>query len=866
MIPEPPRKTTANKSSWTLLIATAVIVALVLSFTQSSSNTTTAKSTSTNLSPKNELQDIKKDLSLLQSQLSSMNSKLLDQLNGSGEKLEQLRSDVHKLKKDDSQSKISAPPEPTFAKRQNVKVPSTHQPSSERLAPYVNKNYVRKHEGGEWSFDKLEREYKTQLQNAIYPRLGTNITDPNILFIDGREQCENARGFLITVRQSGFRGKIIFLVYRLEDEADCQPLANDFQPMLIYYHDTPLYEATMLQYHGLANFALSFPEELEVPQRKAIVVKPEAVFWCNKTNPFDDIPKSDNENALYGVIGRQTDMHTYDLKIREPTDSCTNPQGRWNGTEADSIRKENTLVDSFVAATSIRGLVKFASLLLSEHPKHERDEPRAPYDLFRLFDVIKQYLNTNLVEMSPINLYSVADCHSYLPDIPSCLTCEAARLVVGTASCVRRVQYEIPNYTPYCLQPYRDAILEVPYKTSMVSHAGKNILAGAHMIRDKPEGIFSEPADPSRSVTAQCPYGTLGIVSMMAGYDIQVVHRFIGSYLSNADPICAKLIMIIKPDHGLESVAKHFPNRVEFVLLNESSEYYPVKLRGCKPADSRFEVAQRWLEKNYHRFRYVIAPDSRDYVWQADPFAQLIKILERQGYTDDEFIASVAEPYVVGGTTYPSGIVSLFLRLWIGSCGQHCFRKISKLRYTNGDPFAVLNSGHIIGTSLGLLHYFRFHVRMMNESGHKCDGTDQGLFTYYMYGMLQEAHYPHKVLVFSSSRSGFANMPPPARVAKRIRTDNPVDPEVEMVLDYYSQEGFPMQDRFDNLTVHPNLLDREYMITDCDNNIIAGLHQFDRYSENFYIERNPKVWRPWAAWKHNKTFLETFGKPEKKEN
>eukprot|EP00388_Colpodella_angusta_P000172 GDKJ01000625.1.p1 GENE.GDKJ01000625.1~~GDKJ01000625.1.p1 ORF type:complete len:203 (+),score=5.98 GDKJ01000625.1:56-610(+) len=181
------------------------------------------------------------------------------------------------------------------------------------------------------------------------------------------------------------------------------------------------------------------------------------------------------------------------------------------------------------------------------------------------------------------------------------------------------------------------------------------------------------------------------------------------------------------------------------------------------------------------------------------------------------------------------------------------------MRYTNGEPLAILNCGHIIGTSLGLLHYLRFHIRMMNESGHICDGTDQGLFTYYMYGMLQEAQYPHKVLTFSSSRSGFANMPTPSRMSKRMRVDDP-NPEEELQLQKYSSVDL---DRDENNTVKFNILEKEYVITDCDNNIISGLHQFDRHRDsNSLLEKNPNVWKPWVPWRNNKTFAKVFGKPK----
>lgn len=708
----------------------------------------------------------------------------------------------------------------------------TNKPSADRLAPYVNKNYVSAAQnaagGDEWSFDKLEREYKEELANATY-YTGNGDGDRNLLFIDSREQCEAHRKFLITVRQSGFKGKIVLLVYYKEDEADCQPLANAFKPMIVFYRDTPLFEPTLAMYHGIVHFARAFPQHINKDAYdKVIVVKPDAVFWCNKSNPFNDIPSNSHEDSIFGVIGRQSDIFGYDMNDRNPGDECYGRSGRYNGTD-DRLR-HNFLVDALVGSSTIMGMVKFARLVVDAHQKQDFDEPYSPYDFFKNFldgtDPISIHLRERLFQIEPAERYTAAICTRYLPPDDSCLTCNRSNVVVGTTLCHRKVTYEVPNYTPYCIQPYRDAILEVPYTTTMMTYARDEILRGAHGIRDRPEGIFAEPANITRMVSEQCPDGTLGVLTMMAGYTVKKVWRYIGSFISHANPNCTKLIMMVERGKNMESLLKHFSHHIELVYLEDNSEYSPVKMRGCKPADSRFEVAQRWLEKNYQRFRYLMGTDSRDYIWLADPLAQLVRVLRQQSYDEEEFVGSVAEPYIAGAATYPSRDVTDWLRTWLKSCGEHCYRKISHMKFTNGEPFAVLNSGHVIGTTLGLLHYYRFHVRMMADSGHHCDGTDQGLFTYYMYGMLQEAHYPHKVLAFSSSRSGFANMPSPSRMAKRNGT---VPGEIE------------------------------YTITDCNNNIFAGLHQFDRYKMDYeLLENTPATLKPWQPWLKKNTFDSEF--------
>eukprot|EP00388_Colpodella_angusta_P025246 GDKK01002006.1.p1 GENE.GDKK01002006.1~~GDKK01002006.1.p1 ORF type:complete len:272 (-),score=-5.26 GDKK01002006.1:179-931(-) len=208
--------------------------------------------------------------------------------------------------------------------------------------------------------------------------------------------------------------------------------------------------------------------------------------------------------------------------------------------------------------------------------------------------------------------------------------------------------------------------------------------------------------------------------------------------------------------------------------------------------------------------------DSRDYLFRSDPLAQLVKILDQGGYKEADFVSSVGEAYPAGASHHPHYLVTFCLKMWTRSCGgDKCYEKIARSYFTNGEPLAVLNSGHIIGTAVGLLQYYRFHVDMMKESGHKCDQTDQGLFTYYMYGMLQEAGYPHKILVLSTSRSGFTNMPLPHRIARM---------EVSNGTGYRKAE---------------------YTVFDCDGNIVAGLHQYDRYTDYNIFEGNTALSAPW---------------------
>eukprot|EP00388_Colpodella_angusta_P019651 GDKJ01049160.1.p1 GENE.GDKJ01049160.1~~GDKJ01049160.1.p1 ORF type:complete len:387 (+),score=20.13 GDKJ01049160.1:93-1253(+) len=361
--------------------------------------------------------------------------------------------------------------------------------------------------------------------------------------------------------------------------------------------------------------------------------------------------------------------------------------------------------------------------------------------------------------------------------------------------------------------------MEVPANTSLRGIANGHVTEAAVRLR----GIFhgNKSAQSGwRGQSKECPLGLMAVVAMMAKYDLNRVKNFIGSLMLNSDPNCVRLVMFISANMNVESAVRAFPGRVEAVRVHNckgsecDSDYFPQTLSHCTPSDSRYEVMQLWLEKNHHRFHFILSVDSRDYMWMADPYKQLLKVLgtfEKENGRDlatgdpVEFVASVAENFAAGGASHPQFSASGFLRRWLSSCSHNCFRGIGKMKFTNGDPVAILNSGHIIGTSVGLLDYYRFHIKMMKESGHNCDGTDQGLFTYYIYGMLQEAHYPHKILVFSSSNSGFANLPPPQRMSRRLKAANlPKD----------------------------NPDSYEYTVLDCSGHIIAGLHQYDRLSFN----------------------------------
>eukprot|EP00743_Colponemidia_sp_Colp-15_P012354 GILK01014031.1.p1 GENE.GILK01014031.1~~GILK01014031.1.p1 ORF type:complete len:364 (-),score=28.60 GILK01014031.1:165-1256(-) len=335
--------------------------------------------------------------------------------------------------------------------------------------------------------------------------------------------------------------------------------------------------------------------------------------------------------------------------------------------------------------------------------------------------------------------------------------------------------------------------------------------------------VFANPSaseiDPGwGGVSDLCPNGKLAVVSMMGGYSMTKVQDFIGSFIQFADPKCTKLVLMLKGKNGIHKAAEMYPDRVEVVDFDEGQPFEPVEYKKRGVMDQRYEVAMLWLERHYKEYRYVMATDTRDYFYYGDPLKALVHRLNSSGYLGREFVGSVSESFALGSF---SGYVNDFINQcaidWLQPCGSKCYETLNKLTYTNGDPFATVNTGNVLGTAVGLLHYYRFHIRMTIESKYGFDqvrGTDQGQFTFYVHGMLQEAKYPHTVLIFPSSRAGFtANPMPYNRIARRRRQDG---------------SGW------------------EYAVKDCGGNFLASIHQSDRDKEVDALLRTQRgLSNPW---------------------
>lgn len=641
----------------------------------------------------------------------------------------------------------------------------------------------------EWSIDRWQREYCQRLENETWPKADLQL-DQNILFVDGREECEKYREFLINVRKSNFLGHIVLMVYYPEDRDRCGRLAADLS-VEIFYYPSPRWEWTLFQYHGVVNYFYQNPNAVSKYQMAA-VVRPDRLTWCS--NPFSDVPVP--TDALNRTL--------YAIWHGDP---------RWVTVKAhlhNSSAGLSVVADHVLLSTTF-GLKSFMEMVLTEAVTHVRITADPSWSYIQSSAELRAYRD-EYIRPFPNPKYRVGSCKD-----PVCPEGEKG-LQLRSFDCYYPKADGEPTYNPFCNFEYRHSVLEVPKDTTLTGYATDEVMKGAHKIRDAPlmrnvtedqlNNVFANPSakeiDPAWGGVGsqQCPNGKLAIVSMMGGYSMNKVQDFIGSFIHFADPHCTKLVLMLKGKKGIHKSAEMYPDRVEIVDFEDGEPFEPVIYKHRGVMDRRYEVAMFWLEQHYKEYRYVMATDTRDYFFFGDPLKALVRLLDNSGYLGKEFVGSVSESFALGSF---SGYVNDFINQcaidWLEPCGT-CYRALTKMTYTNGDSFATVNTGNVVGTAVGLLHYYRFHIRMTVESNYGFDkvrGTDQGLFTFYVHGMLQEANYPHKVLIFPSSRAGFtANPMPYNRIARRPRKDG---------------TGW------------------EYAVKDCGGNYLASIHQSDRDNE-----------------------------------
>lgn len=381
----------------------------------------------------------------------------------------------------------------------------------------------------------------------------------------------------------------------------------------------------------------------------------------------------------------------------------------------------------------------------------------------------------------------------------------------------------------------------------LAASAIKNAISGHEndIYSDPPQQTIAENVALRKwgGFSDECPDGKMAVMSMLGTYTLKKVRPFIGSFLLTADK-CVKLVIFLKwtaPASDLiaartltrpfTSLAEKYPTRIEVVWYVEiernatevqqtvsnlldahnrndkANEHRRAGISlislkhysGRHFVDQRFELAKEWLEINYKDYRYASNVDSRDLIFHRDPLGQLLKVLRENGpvgeegsYIGREFAGAISEAYPLGSfSTFHEGTTKCAMD-WITPCGVNCFQYLNRQSFTNGEPFAVINSGNLVGTTVGLMHYYRAHVRMTIESNYQFTHSDQGMFTFYFYGALADTGFPHRLLAMHASRSGFSNPPHFGRIIKSLE-----DPQ-------------------------------EYTSVDCAGNHVSIVHQADR--------------------------------------
>eukprot|EP00742_Colponemidia_sp_Colp-10_P017034 GILJ01019565.1.p1 GENE.GILJ01019565.1~~GILJ01019565.1.p1 ORF type:complete len:572 (+),score=42.19 GILJ01019565.1:46-1716(+) len=518
--------------------------------------------------------------------------------------------------------------------------------------------------------------------------------------------------------------------------------------------------------------------------------------------------------------------------------------------------------DNLVIGTP-RGLLQFVTLLLKEALNTPRTAADPSWSFTLSSAELEQYTEQFVSPLVPLAHYTVEPCGLRGSHSPRCLPGERGVRIRHGQCYVGFPTTPLPSsevqsgplpppeavsfsYSPYCYAEYRYAISEVSADASIVDMAMDTVKVGANALRATElqglvaDKLFTVPAATNRTEgqhsrsDSMCPKGRLAVLSMLGSYKMDRVSDFISSFLHYSNPNCTTLVLLVTALTGVHKVADLYPGRVEVVWFTApDSPFRPRELAGRGVVEERYEVARLWLELNHGRFRYVMNVDSRDYLFLADPLDALVRVLSQEDYIGAEFVGIVTESIALGsfgGLSVDYGdLVNQCAQEWLGlACGPKCYAHLSLMSYTNGEPYATLNSGQMLGTAIGMLHYYRFHVRMVVASKYDFSSVDQGLVTFYLHGILHYVGYPHKVLVFASSRSGFANPPQIHRLDRKL-----------------------------NNTAQPGNL--EYRFRDCANQHIAGVHQSDRNKAADALARaSPGVKESWRIWIINGSFEAYF--------
>ena len=597
-------------------------------------------------------------------------------------------------------------------------------------------------------------------------------------------------------------------------------IETDFAPLSIHYHPAPRWEVTLFQYHGVTSYFRANPSAL-LSYEVAAAVRPDYVEWCSspfeQIPPLTPLPTGDAVPADEApALTRKANRTVFTQMMHDPRFKIVVPEIHFSSFH-QQIVNDDLVVG---APVGLNFMMSRVIQHAESKPRIITDPSWATLWLAPALARFRARNLRPLSSIDPSfeNLYDHRSCHAprcgprekgVRTQDRHCFKGHEGDTIAYSPFCYmtyRGAVSEVPRDGSISLENVAEAnIIEG-------IHAIKNAQPGS--VND----VYSSPsAEEVRSRVAarewggfsdRCPHGKMAVLSMVGSYGLGSVRDFLGAYLHSADPHCTRLVLMLKWaavkdarrwETEIGEVATNHTPRIELVVYTESDadaaaargalsfkpnewsnrddarvktgEMPVINLvevrdyRGRTYVDLRFEVAREWLERNYKDYRYASNIDSRDLIITGDPLKQVVRVLNNSrpvdgsapSYLGEEFIGAVSEFYPLGSFTTFNEWASYWAPIWVSPCGPQCFPYLTRQSFTNGEPLAIINSGSLIGTTIGLLKYYRMHVRMTTESKWQFTHSDQGIFTFYYYAALADTKYPHRILALHSSRSGFAN-------------------------------------------------------------------------------------------------------------
>jgi hypothetical protein len=609
------------------------------------------------------------------------------------------------------------------------------------------------------------------------PLSGSDASTP-MLFASAHRGCEQMPPFFASLQASDFAGRVVLVAPMRRHAEACVNVVAAWQNhsrFVAAAASKPRFDiavhhfafAMRAETHSVFAGALDF---LMMPTTAALrrvegqigVVFPYEVLWCR--DPFQDTP---SPSKVYG--------------IREPGSERLMP---W------LVVGHATPMRLFLA-----GVVRHCS------------QTGPIGDIRSCFDAGLRHGSLTSTHLEPVDgYYSAADsfregCGKVLP-LP--LRCERAPQIrvlasVGYSCAEGTGQATFPE--DVCSSMYSDSFVAMP---STSAAAGGPFVASMKAAVKKDNPALTDAWNAWKPDKAPPPPAATGaaagtkknaVLSVAVNYGPDQIDFFMRTFLKYTDPATTTLVLFVN-GHDVP----RFQSKVaEWSGAAGHVEYVDVPgLRGsmqdyigdrCGPGDARAEMLAHWLHqpasgsgveglRNVDRWVHLMIIDSRDAVFQCDPFAALqgnallqTALAAEQATRASStapvgFVLDVVESYQLGSPDFYKPIIHGINADWTQRvCGRACGNLIcgTTFAYTEleAEPFPVVNSGHMIGSSvamLDMLTLMKVSMRARLQTLGECP-PDQGMMHVLFGGGFAIAAFPHLTGALTPERSQFMNAP-----------------------------------------------------------------------------------------------------------